>query len=337
MKNKPIIAVLGATGLIGNELVVLLDEKKLSCGGIRLFASEESVGEYYKVGAEEITVELLTENSLEGIDIALCALPPELTLSYIELAKKSGTVFIDLSSASRENASSPLVVNGVNDSLITELTSLISTPRSVVVQLAPIFNAIQKEAKITRVVMSTYQAVSSAGKAAIDELWEQTRAVFTQKEMPNEVFHHQIAFNSVPQIDLITDQGNTREEEGIVRDLRRVLDAPELAMSVTCVRVPVLHSDGLSVNLELAKDISAERVLDILASLPSVQLYRDPSEFPTQIDAANSEEIHVGRVRKDSSVAHGINLWVVGDNIRRGIALNAIEILSGYIQRFSKA
>ncbi|MFM1847038.1 MAG: aspartate-semialdehyde dehydrogenase [Pseudomonadota bacterium] len=326
IKKQPVIAIVGATGIVGNEMVVCLDQAQIDCRAVRLFASEDSVGEMYEVAGEEVVVELLDENSFKGVDIALFATSAELAKKFVPIAVESGAVVIDNSSAFRLSQGVPLVVPEVNGHLVTEDSKIIANPNCSTIQLVPILHAIHKAAGLKRVVVTTFQSVSGAGKAALDELWGQTLAIFNQQALPQEVFPHQIAFNCIPQIDVFMDDGYTKEEYKIIEESRKILDIPGLRITATAVRVPVFHSHAESVNIETERPLSVESFFGICGDVAGLALHRDDSDYPLQIDIANTDEIHVGRVRADLSVPHGLNMWVVADNVRKGAALNAVQI-----------
>jgi len=339
VKKDPVIAVVGATGLVGNEMVVCLDQAQLECRSVRLFASEDSVGEMYEVRGEEVVVELLDENSFKGVDIALFATSSEISKKFVPIAVESGAVAIDNSRAFRMTPGVPLVVPEVNSHLLNEDAKIIANPNCSTIQLVPVLHAIHKAAGLKRVVVTTFQSVSGAGKAALDELWGQTLAIFNQQDLPQEVFPHQIAFNCIPQIDLFMDDGYTKEEHKIIDESRKILDLPGLRITSTAVRVPVFHSHAESVNVETEKPLSVESFMGICSDVAGITIHRDDSDYPLQIDVANTDEIHVGRIRADLSVPHGLNMWIVADNVRKGAALNAVQIaqllIHGRVQRSS--
>lgn len=339
MRPDPVVAIVGATGLVGSEMLVCLDQAQLGCRAVRLFASEDSVGEMYEVGGEEVIVELLDEGSFKGVDIALFATSNELSKKFVPIAADAGAVVIDNSSAFRLAPGVPLIVPEVNSHLLGEDTRIIANPNCSTIQLAPILHAIHKAAGLKRVVVTTFQSVSGAGKAALDELWSQTLAIFNQQPLTQEVFPHQIAFNCIPQIDVFTDDGYTKEEHKIIAESRKILDLPGLRITATAVRVPVFHSHAESVNVETERPLSVETFMGICSDVPGVTLHRDDADYPLQIDVANSDDIHVGRVRADCSVPHGLDLWIVADNVRKGAALNAVQIaqllVRGRVQRSS--
>jgi len=334
MKKPPVIAVVGATGLVGNEIVAVLDQRKVSAKEVRLLASKESAGEVYKIGESEEAVKELALNSFEGVDIALFATSAELSSKFVPIAVEAGAIAIDNSSFFRLDPKVPLVVPEVNPEMITESTRVIANPNCSTIQLVPVLYALHRAAGLQRVVVSTYQSVSGAGKAALDELWEQTLSIFNQKPFESEQFQHQIAFNCIPQIDLLMEDGFTKEEHKIINESRKILGLPDLRITATAVRVPVLYSHAESVNVELDRDLSVEQAAAALEKVAGVQVYPTVGDYPMQIGAAGTDEIHVGRIRKDLSVPHGISLWVVADNVRKGAALNAVQIAELLIQRF---
>ena len=330
MRKNPVIAVVGATGLVGNEMIVTLEQRKLPWSGVRLFASAGSVGEIYKVGADEVAVEELKEGVFEGVDIALFATSGELSATYVPQAAEAGAVAIDNSSHFRMKEGIPLVVPEVNWSVLKSSDKIIANPNCSTIQLVPVLKKIHEAAGLKRVVVSTYQSVSGAGKAALDELWDQTLSIFNQKDLEVEQFPHQIAFNCIPQIDVILDNGYTKEEFKIINESRKILGIPDLRITATAVRVPVLHSHAESVNVETEKPLSPDQLVELLRGAEGISVYPNPSDYPMQLAAASTDEIHVGRIRKDESVPNGLNMWIVADNIRKGAALTRCRSPSGY-------
>ncbi len=332
--KKPVIAVAGATGLVGSEMVNVLSQLEVPFSAVRLLASEDSVGEIYKVGGEEAQVEQLTDKSFEGVDIALFATSAALSEKFVPCAVEAGAYSIDNSSHFRMQSGIPLVVPEVNANLVTKDSKIIANPNCSTIQLVPVLKAINEEAGLERVVVSTYQAVSGAGKDALDELWEQTRAVFLQKELEREIFPAQIAFNCIPQIDVILESAYTKEEMKIINESRKILGLPDLRITATAVRVPVFHSHAESVNVETKRPLSPDQCVKILTGKPGITVIPDRNEYPLQIDVAGTDDIHVGRIRRDESVANGLNLWVVADNVRKGAALNAVQIAQIIIDKY---
>lgn len=326
MKANPTIAIAGATGLVGNEMIVVLEQLKIPFGEVRLLASEESVGEVYRVGSHEVSVEALDENSFSDVDVALFATSAELSRKFVPIAVEQGAIAIDNSSQFRMDPNVPLVVPEVNPGTVSASTRIIANPNCSTIQLVPVLKAIDELAGLKRVVVSTYQSVSGAGKAALDELWAQTLAIFNQKELPIEAFQHQIAFNCIPQIDVVLDNGYTKEEFKIINESRKILSMPKLRITATAVRVPVFHAHAESVNVETERELSPETLTAELARRPGIEVFSSSTEYPMQINAAHSDAIQVGRIRRDESVEHGLNMWIVADNVRKGAALNAVQI-----------
>ena len=334
MKSNPVIAIVGATGLVGNEMLVCLEESDIEFRDLRLFASDDSEGEVYSCRDSEYRVERIDNDSFEGVDLALFAVRPELIEKIAPAALEAGAVIIDYSMHYRGRDEIPMIVPEVNFDLVKKEDRIISCPDALATMLLPVLNVINMKAGIKRVVVSTYHAVSSAGKTALDELWSQTLAVFNQRDIENEAFQHQIAFNCIPQIDILRNDGYTKEETAIVSDTRRVLGMPSLNMTVTAVRVPVFHSHAATVNIELEKSLSAEDCLSLLKDTNGVEV--DPVEYPMQLTVTGSDTIHVGRIRKDPSLENGLDLWVVADNLRKGSALNVIQIARKLVEKFGE-
>jgi aspartate-semialdehyde dehydrogenase len=326
MKKNPNVAIVGATGVVGHEMLTILEEKKIAVGSVRLFASKGSVGEVYRYGDQELIVEELNEGSFEEIDVALFALGAELAEKYIPIATEAGAVVIDNSSHFRMKEEIPLIVPEVNFEAIGSENRIIANPNCSTIQLVPILSALHQLAGLKRVVVSTYQAVSGAGKHAMDELFEQTRAVFAQSEYEKEAFAHPIAFNCIPQIDVMLENGYTKEEFKIINESRKILGIPDLRITATAVRVPVFHGHAESVNVETERPFELAQVLTSLEAHEGVTVHPNHMDFPMQLDVAGDDAIHVGRVRRDESVENGLDLWIVADNIRKGAALNAVQI-----------
>lgn len=333
MKSEPVIAIAGATGLVGNEMLVMLEERKVACSELRLLASEDSAGEVYKFGADEVAVQTLKEDSFEGVDIALFATSAELSARFVPIAVAAGAIAVDNSSHFRLHPEVPLVVPEVNPHAITAESKIIANPNCSTIQLMPALQVLQELGGLEHVVVSTYQSVSGAGKAALDELWSQTLAVCNQQEIVHEAFQHQIAFNCIPQIDVIMDDGFTREEYKIMHESKKILGLPDLRITATSVRVPVFYSHAESVFVETMREVTPAQFLTACSARKEIALHAAHDEYPLQLDVAGNDEIHIGRVRKDPSVAHGLSFWVVADNVRKGAALNAVQIVEHLIKQ----
>ena len=332
MKNDAVLAIVGATGLVGSEMQNVLNDLKLKFKDIKLLASENSVGELYEINGESYEVKLLTEDAFNGVDIALFGTKNELSEKFVKVASEKGVICIDNSSAFRMNKDVPLVVPEVNFDAIKPGQKIIANPNCSTIQMIPVLDAIEKEAGLERVVVSTYQSVSGAGKNALDELWSQTLAIFNQKEIEVESFLHQIAFNLIPQIDMIEEDGYSKEEYKMINETRKILNLPDLKITATCVRVPVFFSHAESINVQTKKEITPQRLIEILSKKEGIIVNDNVYEYPMPIDTAGENEIFVGRIRKDYSVPYGLNLWVVSDNIRKGAALNAVQIMQKLLE-----
>ncbi len=326
MKKDAVLAIVGATGLVGSEMQNVINDLKVPFKDLRLLASENSAGELYELGEESYEVKVLDENSFDGVDIALFGTSAELSKKYVKIASDKGVICIDNSSFFRMDKDIPLVVPEVNFNNIRKEDKIIANPNCSTIQMIPILDTINKMAKLKRVVISTYQSVSGAGKAALDELWSQTLSIFNQKPLEIETFLHQIAFNCIPQIDSILEDGYTKEEYKMINETRKILNLPKLLMTATAVRVPVFFSHAESINVETREEINVDELNKELAKIDGIVTYPDVNTYPMQIDTAGGDEIHVGRIRKDESVPFGLNLWVVSDNVRKGAALNAVQI-----------
>ena len=332
MKNDAVLAIVGATGLVGSEMQNVLNDLKLKFKDIKLLASENSVGELYEINGESYEVKLLTEDAFNGVDIALFGTKNELSEKFVKVASEKGVICIDNSSAFRMNKDVPLVVPEVNFDAIKPGQKIIANPNCSTIQMIPVLDAIEKEAGLERVVVSTYQSVSGAGKNALDELWSQTLSIFNQKEIEVESFLHQIAFNLIPQIDMIEEDGYSKEEYKMINETRKILNLPDLKITATCVRVPVFFSHAESINVQTKKEITPQRLIEILSKKEGIIVNDNVYEYPMPIDTAGENEIFVGRIRKDYSVPYGLNLWVVSDNIRKGAALNAVQIMQKLLE-----
>jgi|694.fasta_scaffold07280_9 aspartate-semialdehyde dehydrogenase len=326
VKKNPVIAIAGATGLVGSEMLNVLEQRKVPCSELKLLASKDSVGEVYKFNEQEVEVEALSAESFDGVDIALFATSAELSSIYVPAAVSAGAVCIDNSSYFRMKPEVPLVVPEVNFDAIKDGDMIIANPNCSTIQLVPVLDVIHKIAGLRHVVVSTYQSVSGAGKAALDELWGQTLAVFNQQEVPQEAFQHQIAFNCIPQIDVFLDNGFTKEEFKIINESRKILGIADLRITATAVRVPVFFSHAESVFVETEKPFDLSDIIKRLSKAPGIAVRAAHDEYPMQLEAASTDEIHVGRLRRDESVENGLSMWVVADNVRKGAALNAVQI-----------
>lgn len=330
LKN-PVIAVAGATGVVGSEMINILLERKFPFKEIKVLASSNSAGEVYAIGDDEVVVEELTESSFEGVDIALFATSAALSEKFVPCAVKSGAIAIDNSSHFRMDPKIPLVVPEVNPDAITSEDKIIANPNCSTIQLMPVLKHLNDASKIKRIVVSTYQAVSGAGRDAMDELMSQTLGVMNSTSFEPEVFSTQIAFNCIPHIDVFLENGYTKEEYKVINETRKILNLPDLKITCTAVRVPVFNAHAESVNVELENPLSTDEFISLLEGKPGISVATSYTEYPLQIDVSGKDDVYVGRIRADESVDNGINFWVVADNLRKGAALNAVQIAELFI------
>ena len=324
------VAVVGATGAVGNEMVKILEERDFPVGRLKLLASERSARKELVFRGKTIPVEVLTEDAFGGINIGLFSAGGSISERFAPHAARAGCVVIDNTSAFRMDPEIPLVVPEVNPETIKMYKNrgIIANPNCSTIQMVVALKPIHDVARIRRIVVSTYQAVSGAGKRAIEELDTQTRALFNFEEPRVQVLPHIIAFNCLPQIDVFLDNGYTKEEMKMVNETRKIFNDQTIAVTATAVRVPVFYAHSESINIETEKKITAEEARDILSRAPGVTVIDNPKkkEYPLAIHAAGRDDTYVGRIREDESIANGINMWVVSDNIRKGAALNAVQI-----------
>ncbi|MFY9941478.1 MAG: aspartate-semialdehyde dehydrogenase [Desulfobacterales bacterium] len=332
------VAVAGATGAVGNQMIACLEERDFPVGSLTLLASRKSVGRKLEFRGEQIAVAELTEGSFKGVDIALFSAGGGTSEKFAPAAAAAGCVVVDNSSAWRMDPEVPLVVPEVNPHAVAGYTrkGIIANPNCSTIQMVVVLNPLHRQYGIKRLVIATYQAVSGTGKKAIDELSEQTRAIFNSKEIEKKVYPHQIAFNCLPHIDVFYDNGYTKEEMKLVNETRKILEDDTIAITATTVRVPVFYSHSEAVNVETRKPVTAAGVRALLASAPGVKVVDDPQNnlYPLAIEAAGQDLTLVGRIRQDESVENGINLWVVADNIRKGAATNAVQIAEVLAEKY---
>lgn len=338
MEKRYHVAVVGATGAVGNEMIKILEERDFPVAKLTLLASERSLGKYLDYKGESIPVEVLNEGSFKGVDIALFSAGGGVSMKYAPIAAQAGCIVIDNTNAFRMERDIPLVVPEVNPEDIREYKNrgIISNPNCSTIQMVVALKPIYDAAGIVRIVVSTYQAVSGTGKKAIEELAEQTRALLSFGEVEPRVYPHQIAFNCLPHIDVFLENGYTREEMKMVNETKKIMKDPSIAVTATTVRVPVFYGHSESVNVETKNKISAQEVRELLSRAPGVCVVDDPSrnEYPLAIYAAGRDETFVGRIREDESIARGINMWIVADNVRKGAALNAVQIAEILIREY---
>jgi len=329
-KEKYNVAIVGATGAVGEQMREVLDERQFPVGEVRLLASERSVGQFLPFQSRQLPVEVLKADSFKDIDIALFSAGGSVSSEFAPMAVAAGAVVIDNTSVFRMEPDIPLVVPEVNAKEIANYKSrgIIANPNCSTIQMVVALKPIHDAARIKRVVVSTYQSVSGAGRKAMEELSQQVAALFNGKEIEKVKFPHQIAFNCIPHIDAFMADGYTKEEWKMIEETRKILGEPNLPVTATTVRVPVFCSHSEAVNVETYVKLSANETRRILREAPGIIVADEPENnlYPMAIDAAGKDATYVGRIREDKSVANGLNLWVVSDNLRKGAALNAVQI-----------
>jgi aspartate-semialdehyde dehydrogenase len=337
-KEKYSVAVVGATGAVGNQMIKIMEERKFPVGKIKLLASSRSAGFSVEFYNKDIKVEILDEDSFKDIDIGLFSAGGTVSEKFAPVAASAGCIVVDNTSAFRMDSQVPLVVPEVNPHAIAQYRNkgIIANPNCSTIQMVVALKPIHDVAGIKRIVVSTYQAVSGTGKKAIAELQDQTRAILNFQDVECKVYPHQIAFNCLPHIDVFLENAYTKEEMKMVNETRKILEDDSIRVTATTVRVPVFYGHSESVNIETEKKITADEVRKLLSQAPGVTVVDDPAsaKYPLAIDAAGKDDTFVGRIREDESIEKGINMWIVADNLRKGAALNAIQIAEILVKEY---
>jgi len=329
--NPKVVAVVGATGLVGRKMIETLENRNFPVKAIKFLASERSRGRKLAYKGEEIPVEVLDENSFKGIEIALFSAGGSTSKKFAPIAAKDGCVVVDNSSAWRMDPEVPLVVPEVNAHEIKNHKGIIANPNCSTIQMVVALKPIHDFARIERVVVSTYQAVSGAGQNAVQELLNQMQAYVEGKPLEIKVFPHQILFNCIPQIpqkDAFEANGYTNEEMKMVNETKKIMGDPSIQVTATTVRVPVINSHSESVNIQTEKKVTVDKARELLANAPGVVLMDDPAKqvYPLATMAAGRWETFVGRIREDISHPRALDMWIVADNLLKGAAYNAVQI-----------
>jgi aspartate-semialdehyde dehydrogenase len=324
------VAVLGATGAVGAEVIRILEERKFPVSELRLLASQRSAGKSVKFAGVDVPVQAVSREGFKGVEIAFFAAGGGVSVEWAPQAAAEGCVVIDKTSAYREDPDIPLIVPEVNPHHLPmyRRKGIISSPNCSTIPMVLVLKPIDDAAKVKRVVVSTYQSVSGAGAAAMMEMEAQSRDYLSGAEIKKKKFLHRIAFNLIPHIDSFLPDGYTKEELKMVSETRKIMDLPSLPVSPTTVRVPVLIGHSESVNIETEKELRSFAAREILSKAPGVKIIDDPTRnlYPMPVDCAGRDETFVGRLRDDPSVKFGLNLWLCCDNLRKGAALNAVQI-----------
>ena len=329
------VAIVGATGLVGQEFIRILEQRNFPMASIELLASDRSAGKKLLVGSREVEVNEATSESFTGIDIALFSAGTEVSRHLSPIAAKSGAVVIDNSSAFRMVPTVPLVVPEVNPEDIKWHKGIIANPNCSTIQMVVALYPLHQVNPIKRIVVDTYQAVSGTGAAAVDELTKQVKQVLNGQNVIPHVYPHQIAFNVLPEIGVFLDNGYTREEWKMMEETRKIMHADDIAISATCVRVPVFTGHSEAIHIEFSQLMLPDEAERILAQAPGVKILDDPpiSLYPQPWPVAGTSEVFVGRIRRDASCPNGLTMWVVADNLRKGAALNAVQIAEEMVER----
>jgi aspartate-semialdehyde dehydrogenase len=322
------VAVVGATGIVGQELLRILPQRKFPLRSLKLIASPRSAGRKIPFGEQEIEVEALSHDVFKGCDIVFNAIPDETSREYSPSAVKAGAIVIDKTGAWRMDPDVPLVVPEINGGDVVDHKGIIATPNCATTPVVMALWPLHRVNPVQRIVAATYQSVSGTGGAAVDELNANTRSVLAGGEGVHNAYPHEIAFNLIPEIGSWKDDDYTSEEMKLVNESRKIMHAPDLAISATCVRVPTFISHAAAVWAELSRPMQPDEVRALLSEAPGIVVQDEPRVhvYPQPLSAAGEDPVYVGRIRRDLSNPNGIALWAVGDNLRKGAALNAVQI-----------
>ena len=329
------VAIVGATGLVGQEFISVLQQRSFPLDTIRLYATDHSAGKKLLVGKQELPVKDLDTDSFEDTDIAFFAAGNDVSRHFVPIAVRAGALAVDNSTAFRMTPNVPLVVPEINPDDIKGHKGIIASPDCTTVLMVVALYPLHRVNPIKRVVMATYQSVSGMGLPAIEELRTQVRQVLDGKATVPHVFPHQVAFNVLPEIDVFLDNGYTKEEWKIAEEARKIMHASDMAISATCARVPVLIGHSEALHVEFSQPMSPDDAVRILSQAPGIKVLDDPaiSLYPQPWPTAGTDEVFVGRIRRDMSHPNGLVLWVAADNVRKGAALNAVQIAEEIIRR----
>ncbi|MDI9595003.1 MAG: aspartate-semialdehyde dehydrogenase [Atribacterota bacterium] len=331
------VAVVGVTGAVGQEMLRILEERNFPVKRLKPLASQRSAGKIVTFCGEKIPVEVLSAESFQGIDIALFSAGASISKEFAPLAGQEGCIVIDNSSAFRQDPNIPLIVPEVNPDAVIDYNkkNIIANPNCTTIVTVVPLKPLHDYGRIKRVVASSYQAASGAGAKAMQELEDQVKAYAFGQEIVATVFPYQIAFNLIPQIDVFLDNFYSKEEMKMVWETRKIMGNPDIQLTATCVRVPVLRAHSVSVNIETEKKITRDKAIELLSAFPGVTVQDDPANrvYPMPWLVSGKDNCYVGRIREDISCPNGLNFWVVGDQIRKGAALNSIQIAELLIEK----
>ena len=335
MSQNLTVAVVGATGAVGREMLKTLHERKFPATQVRAFASARSAGSKVPFGEGELTVEELKEDVFAGIDIAIFSAGGATSTTFAPHAAQAGCVVVDNSAAWRMDDRCPLVIPEVNPHALDKHQGIIANPNCSTIQMLVALKPLHDAVGIKRVVVSTYQAVSGTGQKGIEELERQVRDLFNGRDPENKTYPYRIAFNVLPHIDVFLDNDYTKEEMKMVNETVKILEDPSVRVTATCARVPVFFCHAESVNIETVKKITAKETRILLSQAPGIKVFDNPREllYPMPAYCIGEDPTYVGRIREDESIENGLNMWIVADNVRKGAALNAVQIAEELIRR----
>ena len=342
MSQKFNIAIIGATGNVGREIIQILEQKNFPIDNLYLLASSRSKSKKIEFNGEELVVQDLSEFDFSKAQIGLFSAGGKVSSEFIPKAAKAGCIVIDNSSFFRMHDDVPLVVPEVNASILDNFfdnenrSNIIANPNCSTIQMVVALKPLHDESIINRIVVSTYQSVSGAGKEAMDELFNQTQNIFANKVIEKNKFTKQIAFNAIPHIDSFIENGNTKEEEKMINETKKILDKG-INVSATCVRIPIFISHAESINIEFDSPLDEKEATKLLKNFDGISVvdYRKDEGYITPVEAAGEDKVYVSRIRNDTSIDNGLNIWVVSDNLRKGAALNAVQIFELIILKYS--
>jgi aspartate-semialdehyde dehydrogenase len=322
------VAILGATGAVGTELLALLEERNFPLGELKLLASERSAGQSIKFAGKDLIIEAVTESSFDDVDIVLASAGGSISKKWLPIATKAGAVSIDNSSAFRMHPDVPLIVPEVNPEAAAQHKGIIANPNCTTILMAVAIYPLHQVQPIQRIVAATYQSASGAGARAMDEVKVQSQAILNGEPAIPEILPYPLAFNLFPHNSPMTDNSYCEEEMKMVNETHKIFGDHDIRITATCVRVPVLRAHSEAINLEFAHPFNPDKAREILATANGVRLVEDFSKnyFPMPIDASGKDDVLVGRIRQDISHPNGLELWLCGDQIRKGAALNAVQI-----------
>lgn len=336
MKNnkKFIVAIVGATGAVGTEMIKTLEKRKFPIKEIIPLASSKSAGKFLIFKKKSIKIKELKNDSFKGVDIALFSAGSAISEKFVPIAVNSGAIVIDNTSAFRMIKDVPLIVPEINSQEIFKHKGIIANPNCSTIQMVMALYPIHKIFKIKRIVVSTYQSVSGAGQKGINALLNESMLKLSGDKIQNKVLGKQIAFNLIPKIDLFLENNYTKEEMKMVNETAKILNDENIKITATCVRVPVLRSHSESVNIETEKQFTIQQIINELKKMPNLIILDDPKNniFPQPIEAEGKFDTFVGRIRKDNTIENGLNMWIVSDNLLKGAALNAVQIAEYLIE-----